>query len=83
MAVWKQNIILFGGFYDPGYTSQPFPLVDCRLPDVLAANYLNDLWLFDMQEYKWRQIVMKDNERKPSWVFNISSFKIHCPKATC
>lgn len=36
------------------------------LPDFWAANYLNDLWVFDMQEYKWKQVVMKDNERKPS-----------------
>ncbi|KAF9779795.1 galactose oxidase [Thelephora terrestris] len=50
MAIWKHYIVLFGGFYDPGYTT----------------NYLNDLWVFDLQEYKWRQIVMKDNERKPS-----------------
>ena len=78
MAVWKHNIILFGGFYDPGYTSSFSPdSVGCRLPDVLAANYLNDLWLFDMQEYKWRQVIMKDNERKPSWVLSISSSEIH------
>ncbi|KAF9644018.1 galactose oxidase [Thelephora ganbajun] len=50
MAIWKHYIVLFGGFYDPGYTT----------------NYLNDLWLFDIQEYEWKQIVMKDNERKPS-----------------
>jgi hypothetical protein len=48
------------------------------LPDIWAANYLNDLWLFDMQEYKWKQIVMKDNERKPSWVFNLPSSTIFC-----
>ena len=57
-------------------TTQDIPVrsltsVDCLLPDIWAANYLNDLWLFDMQEYKWKQIVMKDNERKPSWVFNV------------
>ena len=31
-----------------------------------SANYLNDLWIFDTQEYKWKQIELKDNERKPS-----------------
>ena len=36
------------------------------LPNLWAANYLNDLWVFDLQEYKWKQIVLKDNERKPS-----------------
>ncbi|PSS37469.1 hypothetical protein PHLCEN_2v676 [Hermanssonia centrifuga] len=50
MAMWKHHIILFGGFYDPG----------------LRTNYLNDLWLFDTQEYQWKQFEFKVNERKPS-----------------
>jgi len=58
-------------------------LVGCLLSDVWAANYLNDLWLFDMQEYKWKQIVMKDNERKPSWVFDLPSSTILCLTARC
>ena len=40
--------------------------IDWIAPDIWPANYLNDLWLFDMQEYKWKEIVMRDNERKPS-----------------
>ena len=32
------------------------------------ANYLNDLWLFDTQEYKWRQIEFRDADRKPTCV---------------
>jgi len=58
-------------------------LVCFLLPDVWAANYLNDLWLFDMQEYKWKQIVMRDNERKPSWVFDLPSSTIRCLTARC
>ncbi|KAJ7172490.1 galactose oxidase [Mycena filopes] len=50
MAIWKHFIVLFGGFYDPGVTTR----------------YLNDLWLFDLQEYKWRQIEFRDNELRPS-----------------
>ncbi|GBE83977.1 Kelch repeat-containing protein [Sparassis crispa] len=50
MAMWKNYVVLFGGFYDPG----------------LRTNYLNDLWLFDAQEYKWRQVEFRDAERKPS-----------------
>lgn len=50
MAIWKHYIVLFGGFYDPG----------------IRTNYLNDLWMFDTQEYKWKQFEFKDNERKPS-----------------
>ncbi|KAI0941963.1 hypothetical protein AcV7_002516 [Taiwanofungus camphoratus] len=50
MTMWKHYIVLFGGFYDPGP----------------KTNYLNDLWLFDTQEYKWRPVNFKDAERKPS-----------------
>ncbi|KAG9311923.1 hypothetical protein JVU11DRAFT_8184 [Chiua virens] len=50
MAMWKHFIVLFGGFYDPGHRTQ----------------YLNDTWIFDTQEYKWRQIEFKEPERKPS-----------------
>ncbi|CCM00631.1 uncharacterized protein FIBRA_02668 [Fibroporia radiculosa] len=57
MAMWKHYIVLFGGFYDPG----------------IRTNYLNDLWLFDTQEYKWKQVELRDAERKPSLRFLISS----------
>ncbi|KAJ3809565.1 hypothetical protein F5876DRAFT_43628 [Lentinula aff. lateritia] len=50
MAVWKHYIVLFGGFFDPGITTR----------------YLNDLWLFDTQEYNWRLIEFKLNESRPS-----------------
>ncbi|CDO71059.1 hypothetical protein BN946_scf184844.g63 [Trametes cinnabarina] len=50
MAMWKHYIVLFGGFYDPG----------------IKTNYLNDLWIFDTQEYKWKQIEFKETDRRPS-----------------
>ncbi|KAK0213836.1 galactose oxidase [Armillaria fumosa] len=50
MAIWKHYIILFGGFYDPGVTTR----------------YLNDLWLFDTQEYKWQKAEFKATEPRPS-----------------
>ncbi|KAG0142547.1 hypothetical protein CROQUDRAFT_50169 [Cronartium quercuum f. sp. fusiforme G11] len=50
MTVWKQWIILFGGFHDVG----------------VRTNYLNDLWVFDTLEYKWQQFAAKDTERWPS-----------------
>ncbi|KAG1751993.1 hypothetical protein EDD22DRAFT_850622 [Suillus occidentalis] len=52
MAMWKHYIVLFGGFYDPGHRTQ----------------YLNDTWVYDTQEYKWRQIEFKDIDRKPSHI---------------
>lgn len=30
------------------------------------ANYLNDLWLFDTQEYTWKQVEFRETDRKPS-----------------
>ncbi|KAI0257724.1 hypothetical protein BC834DRAFT_920813, partial [Gloeopeniophorella convolvens] len=51
MALWKHYIVMFGGFYDPG----------------IVTRYLNDLWVFDTHEYRWKQIEFKDpNERRPS-----------------
>ncbi|KAF9464136.1 hypothetical protein BDZ94DRAFT_1216912 [Collybia nuda] len=50
MAVWKHYIVLFGGFFDPGITTR----------------YLNDLWLFDTQEYKWRLVEFGATELRPS-----------------
>ncbi|EKM75215.1 hypothetical protein AGABI1DRAFT_123321 [Agaricus bisporus var. burnettii JB137-S8] len=50
MTTWKQYIILFGGFYDPGVTTR----------------YLNDLWIFDTHEYKWTQVEFREVDPKPS-----------------
>ncbi|KAF8815210.1 hypothetical protein BYT27DRAFT_7238510 [Phlegmacium glaucopus] len=50
MAFWKHYLVLFGGFYDPGVTTR----------------YLNDLWLFDTQEYKWNQVEFREMDAKPS-----------------
>ena len=41
------------------------------LRHATTANYLNDLWVFDTQEYKWKQVEFKENERKPSYVLII------------
>lgn len=45
-------------------------LLICDVKGQPPANYLNDLWIFDTQEYKWRQIEMKENDRKPSSVLD-------------
>ncbi|KIY73251.1 galactose oxidase [Cylindrobasidium torrendii FP15055 ss-10] len=50
MASWKHYIVLYGGFYDPGITTR----------------YLSDLWVFDTQAYKWREIKFGVNEQRPS-----------------
>lgn len=40
MAVWKNYVVLFGGFRDLG----------------THTTYLNDVWIFDIMDYKWRQV---------------------------
>jgi hypothetical protein len=68
MAMWKQYIVLFGGFIDPGFTSASLPFAClCATCDIIhTAKYLNDTWIFDTQQYKWQQIEFKETDRKPS-----------------
>ncbi|KAJ7273698.1 hypothetical protein B0H12DRAFT_1319722 [Mycena haematopus] len=69
MAIWKHFIVLFGGFYDPGVTSAFLVLHACCIGakcGIFVARYLNDLWLFDLQEYKWRQIEYRETDLRPS-----------------
>ena len=35
------------------------------VPFYHLARYLNDLWLFDTQEYKWNQVEFRDMDAKP------------------
>ncbi len=49
MAMWKQYLVLFGGFIDAG----------------ARTTYLNDLWVFSTEEYKWNEIKQNDL-RRPS-----------------
>lgn len=68
MVIWKHILILFGGFYDPGYRSAYCTpvLVSFDFTADFKARYLNDTWSFDLQDYKWRQIEFKETDRKPS-----------------
>jgi len=71
MAMWKHYIVLFGGFIDPGFTSAGLNRISIHRslrPCFFSAKYLNDTWIFDTQDYKWRQIEFKDVDRKPSCV---------------
>ena len=70
MALWKHFLVLFGGFYDPGIASEFLHRgLGFALSEFYIARYMNDLWIFDTQEYKWQQIEFKDpNERRPSLV---------------
>ena len=49
MAVWKNYIILHGGFRDLG----------------TMTTYLNDVWLFDVTEFKWTQVEFPPNHPIP------------------
>lgn len=49
MTTWKNYIVLFGGFRDLG----------------VHTNYLNDVWLFDVMDYKWHQLEFPTTMTKP------------------
>lgn len=49
MTVWKNYIILHGGFRDLG----------------TSTTYLNDCWLFDITTYKWKQVEFPQNHPVP------------------
>ena len=36
--------------------------------DITPANYLSDLWIFDTEEFKWKQIEYIDKDRAPGYV---------------
>ncbi|KAG8851378.1 hypothetical protein FRB96_009213 [Tulasnella sp. 330] len=50
MAIWKHFIVLFGGFVDVG----------------VRTNYLNDVWLFSFDNYKWEQVEFPPHHQQPS-----------------
>lgn len=49
LACWKNYIILHGGFRDLG----------------TSTTYLNDVWLFDVTDYKWHQVEFPPNHIIP------------------
>lgn len=49
MTVWKNFLILHGGFRDLG----------------TSTTYLNDCWLFDITTYKWKQVEFPKNHTIP------------------
>lgn len=50
MTVWKDFIVLFGGFYD----------------NYKTTKYYDDLWIFDTNEYKWEKVELSAFLSKPS-----------------
>jgi hypothetical protein len=65
MVLWKQYIILFGGFIDVGVKSEALHWSGKRVSLTSPANYLSDLWIFDTEEFRWKQIEYLDPERSP------------------
>ncbi|KAI5450644.1 Kelch repeat-containing protein 3 [Naganishia albida] len=49
MTFWKQYIVLYGGFHDTG----------------VKTSYLSDLWVFDTETYKWKEVDQKATDRVP------------------
>lgn len=50
MVLWRQYLVLFGGFIDTG----------------ARTTYLQDLWMFDTAQYKWFEITQNDLKRPPA-----------------
>lgn len=50
MVLWRQYLVLFGGFIDTG----------------ARTTYLQDLWIFDTAQYKWFDITQNDLKRPPA-----------------
>ena len=50
MTLWKNFIVLFGGFHDVG----------------VRTTYLSDLWVWDTTTYHWHEIVIRDTDRRPT-----------------
>lgn len=75
MALYKNFLVLFGGFHDSGselekslYTLQGIldradPYASC-VPTV-RTTYLSDLWLFDLNEYRWYEVQQRPVDPKP------------------
>ncbi|CCF56946.1 hypothetical protein KAFR_0B06500 [Kazachstania africana CBS 2517] len=49
ITTWKNYFILFGGFKDLGH----------------STTYYNDVWLFDITTYKWKQVEFPKNHTLP------------------
>ncbi|KAI8922548.1 hypothetical protein DFJ77DRAFT_447030 [Powellomyces hirtus] len=50
MTVWKNFVVLFGGFYD----------------NYKTTKYYDDLWLFDTTAYTWTKVETPSTSSKPS-----------------
>ncbi|KAI9024690.1 hypothetical protein DFJ74DRAFT_600192, partial [Hyaloraphidium curvatum] len=51
MCLWKQHIVLFGGFNDASASSAP--------------TYFDDLWLFSIPEHRWHKAELPANLPRP------------------
>ncbi|KAF9126155.1 hypothetical protein BGW39_006840 [Mortierella sp. 14UC] len=50
MTLWKNFLVMFGGFYD----------------NYVDTRYYDDLWVFDTLEYKWTKVELPDQMIRPS-----------------
>lgn len=53
------------------------PFVDIWLLTPCLARYLNDLWVFDTQEYNWTQVEFKETDARPSWALLKNAYVCH------
>ncbi|KAH7046148.1 galactose oxidase [Linnemannia elongata] len=50
MTLWKNFLVMFGGFYD----------------NYVDTRYYDDLWVFDTLEYKWTKVELPEQMIRPS-----------------
>lgn len=73
MAMWKNYLVLFGGFIDTG--ARTTYLDDCEslfwhciaqcteAPRRVLSAFFRAVWIFDTSEYKWKEIKQNDLRR--------------------
>ena len=78
MVVYKNFIVLFG-VRDQVRCSELclMQLLSQGFQDTgIKTRYLSDLWVFDLQSYKWTEIQQKDVERRPRSVYGLKMYQI-------
>lgn len=67
MCAWRHLLVLFGGFHDAGVKTQylggacPLCPIQLRPPSKCT-----DLWIFNTASYEWKEILIRDVDRRPS-----------------
>ena len=53
------------------FNSRSSWLISCSIRHV--ASYLSDLWIFDTETYKWKEVEMRSTDRAPGYALIMSA----------